>query len=482
MTTLPEELKRRDAERLKNYNTFLTFYEGEQWPERADRQARLRRLTYNYVRTVITKITSHVTDHRIEIVPDENNEQSQARAEAAEDVLRDIRQANALDILDTNAEVDAAVLGDGAYKVTWSDEDERVVITNPDVQGIFAWPHPSRPNTFRRIAQRYRLTVDDLALTWPNVPLPARSDQLIEIIEDWTDDSLDVWIDGQLRISEPNTYPFGIPILLWPNRPQPKKWNGLSDLHDLIDVAKELNSELSRLANIMELSGNPIAVLENVDETTDIRTQPGAVWELPEKAKAYLLDLLQGSSVQLHVQYVDIIYRALHDLSHVPRAAFAGVDRDLSGRALQIELRPLSQLVSLKRRVRDRIYTTRAQMALQLFDQQTGSDHATAGTPTPVTTEPIVPPDANEDGGREVALVGAGIHSRKTAMRNMGDDDPEEEWRQIKAEAAQLAALGAALSGLDPSAANIEPQDTRTNDASGNPRRTRRRFPNPFSS
>ena len=47
--------------------------------------------------------------------------------------------------------------------------------------------------------------------------------------------------------------------------------------------------------------------------------QPGAVWELPERARAYLLDLLQGGGVKLHVEYVDLIYRTLHDLGESPR-------------------------------------------------------------------------------------------------------------------------------------------------------------------
>ena len=37
--------------------------------------------------------------------------------------------------------------------------------------------------------------------------------------------------------------------------------------------------------------------------------QPGAVWEIPERAKAYLLDLLQGGGVKLHVDYIDLLYR-----------------------------------------------------------------------------------------------------------------------------------------------------------------------------
>ena len=40
-----------------------------------------------------------------------------------------------------------------------------------------------------------------------------------------------------------------------------------------------------------------------------------------------------------------MIYRVLHDLSEVPRSAFGGIERDMSGVALEIELQPLLQKV-----------------------------------------------------------------------------------------------------------------------------------------
>jgi hypothetical protein len=98
---------------------------------------------------------------------------------------------------------------------------------------------------------------------------------------------------------------------------------------------------MSQLSRILELSGNPIAVLENVEESEDIAVKPGAVWNIPDEAKAYLLDLLQGGGVSLHINYIDLLYRTLHDVAEAPRAAFGGTSRDLSGVALEIELQPL---------------------------------------------------------------------------------------------------------------------------------------------
>lgn len=122
----------------------------------------------------------------------------------------------------------------------------------------------------------------------------------------------------------------------------------------------------------VELSGNPIAVLENVEEAQDIAVQPGAVWELPEQARAYLLDLLQGGGVRLHVEYVDLIYRTLHDLSEIPRVAFGDGGGDRSGIALQLELDPLLRRVTRKRLTRTGALRRRDALILRVLSHHSG--------------------------------------------------------------------------------------------------------------
>ena len=116
------------------------------------------------------------------------------------------------------------------------------------------------------------------------------------VVEVWTDAEFELWIDGALFETRENPYGF-IPFVIYPNLREPKQFWGVSDIDALKEPLRELNRALSQLSMILELSGNPIAVLENVTEAQDIAVQPGAVWEMPEKARAYLLDLLQGGGV-----------------------------------------------------------------------------------------------------------------------------------------------------------------------------------------
>ncbi|GAJ14810.1 unnamed protein product, partial [marine sediment metagenome] len=181
-----------------------------------------------------------------------------------------------------------------------------------------------------------------------------------------------------------------------------------------------------QLSRILELSGNPIAVLENVEESEDIAVKPGAVWNIPEDAKAYLLDLLQGGGVGLHINYVDLLYRILHDISESPRAAFGGTARDLSGVALEIELQPLLQKVRRKRLIRTAVYNRRNSLVLKLLEKY--QNERFGDIRLRVVWNPVLPRDLARLVSNEQSLVQSGIHSRRRAMDELGVEDPETEF------------------------------------------------------
>jgi hypothetical protein len=136
--SLVEQLPRLDAARLRAYRENLAFYEGQQWSGAGRR--RERRLVFNYARTLIDKVTSYLMAGVAFVVDEEDaSPAAQERARRAEAALREVYEANNLAQLDFDSEIDASVLGDGAFKVTWDPDERRVRVTAPDVQGIHAW-------------------------------------------------------------------------------------------------------------------------------------------------------------------------------------------------------------------------------------------------------------------------------------------------------------------------------------------------------
>ena len=466
----PAHLNRMDTQRLASYRANLDFYNGSQWQQ----TSRYRQLVFNYAKVSIDKVTSFLmpglgfacypTGAPLSLRGAQrrsNLQNEEARVRKAEQLLRQVYEQNNLQQLDYETEIDTAILGDGCYKVIWDTGEKRVRITAPDVSGIYAWWLGDDASRVWRVASRYTLTQDEIQMLYGDViasaakqsqgiatsprfigaprndtslslrgtPVPKQSQgkDRVVVTELWTAKDFELYLDNDLIQSKPNPYGF-IPFVIFPNIKQPKKFWGESDIPILMQPQRELNRALSQLSRILELSGNPIAVLENIASAEDIKVQPGALWTIPEDAKAYLLDLLQGGGVRLHVDYIELLYRSLHDISELPKAAWGGAERDLSGSAMRIELGSLIQKVVRKRTIRMNVYHQRNDMILKLAERY--MDENFEGVNHRVVWGPILPQDADRQAQTEQLLVQAGIHSRRTAMDEMGIQDPDEEFNR----------------------------------------------------
>lgn len=418
----PQSLSTMDKDRLAAYKANLDFYEGNQWLERS----RNRQLVFNYARIAIDKVTSYLTqglNFACDPPAVDSGDTSRDVARKAEELLYHVYQDNNLQELDYETEVDAAILGDGCYKVTWDTRDKRIRVTSPDVNGLFAWWLGDDIGRLWRVASRYQLSQDEVQMLYGR-KLTRKTAMLTEL---WTDKQFTLYLDNDVLEDKPNPYGF-IPFVIFPNLRQPKKFWGVSDIPPLKEAQRELNRALTQLSRILEVSGNPIAVLEGVESSEDIRVQPGAVWNIPQESKAYLLDLLQGGGIRLHVDYIDLVYRCLHDISEAPRAAYGGIERELSGVALEVELQSLLQKVRRKRTIRTATYTARNKMILALHKLFTREDLTQVHHR--IIWGQVLPQDKAREAQNEQLLVMSGVHSRRTAMDELGIRDPEAEFNR----------------------------------------------------
>jgi hypothetical protein len=434
-TTLTDWLNGQDAERLTRYREHLDFYEGQQW-ERRKRPGETR-LTLNYARALVRKVASYVYPEPVSftVQPNEAAGISEELAARAERAINGLAAELDLHGLDFQTLMDASVLGDGAFKVTWDQARGRPLVAAVDPSGLWAWTAADNVRDVQRVVQRYHLLADEaqeLFSSTANIGV-ART---VAVVEDWTPARMKIEVGGTTVRDEANPYGW-IPYIVFPNIAKPHSLWGESDLVDLLDVCRELNRRMTVLSRILQVSGNPIVVLENVAGSSGIRADEGAVWELPEDSKAYLLDMLAGGGVRLHVEYVEQLYRALFDLAEVPRTAFGDSQRTLSGVALEVEIQPLVQKVQRKRRIWDSVYRRRNAMLLDLLERFGGLDLGGARQ-TNVVWGSILPNDRETLVRAESALVASQIHSRRMAMDALGVLDVEREWRRILEEDAAL--------------------------------------------
>jgi hypothetical protein len=435
--SITAQLNRIDIDRLRGYRELLDFYYGRQWQGR-ERWGE-KRLTFNYTKVFVDKVTSYLMsgiNFAVDAVEDSDRARDKARR--AEAALRQVYEDNNLEQLDLDTEIDCAILGDASYKVIWDSEAKRVRVTAPDVQGIYAWWLGDDSSRIWRVASRYSLSAEESEFLYQLKP----KGKTASVVELWTDAEFELYLEDSLIEKKPNPYGF-IPFVIYPNLREPKRFWGISDLSQIMESQRELNRAMSQLSRILELSGNPIAVLENVEEAEDIAVKPGAVWTIPEDAKAYLLDLLQGGGVRLHIDYINLLYRTMHDIAESPRAAFGGTERDLSGVALELELNPLLQKVRRKRIIRTAVYNRRNRMILNLLEKYRGESFG--DNRLRVTWSPILPQDLSRLVANEQVLVQSGIHSRWGAMEGVGIGDPENEFKRWLEERETILKMNKAL-------------------------------------
>ena len=253
----PSHLNRMDTTRLASYRTNLDFYQGAHWPT----QSRHRQLVFNYAKVSIDKLTSFLmpglsfacypTGARLSLRGAQrrsNLDSEEARARRAEQLLRQVYEQNNLQQLDYETEIDAAILGDGCYKVIWDTDEKRIHITAPDVSGIYAWWLGDDTSRVWRIASRYTLTWDEIQMLYGDViasvakqsqgiatsprfigaprngaplslrgtPVPkqSRGKDRVVVTELWTAKTFNLFLDNDSMESKPNPYGF-IPFVIF---------------------------------------------------------------------------------------------------------------------------------------------------------------------------------------------------------------------------------------------------------------------------
>lgn len=430
---VPATTERARLRRVR-YDEARAFYYGTQWegtPRRVE-----TRLVLNYARALLRKSLSYMLGGTVkhEVL---GNGGDRSLAERVERELARSLLEDGADATDWAVAEDASVLGEGVAKVTWDVDAKRPRATPVDPAGIDVEWSAADVRTPRRVVHAYELTGDEIATAFGR-PV-ASPDKRETIREEWSDEYWRVWRGREMWIERENPYGW-IPYCFVTNNAAGTEPWGESDLVDLYDVCRALNKRMSVVSDILDLAGYPIAVLENVDGAEDIRVGPGARWELPEGAKAYLLDLLASGGVTLHIDYIDQLRTTMHDLAETPRTAFGDSGRNLSGVALEVEIQPLVQRVRRKRRAMEAYYQERNARLLDLLDRYGGLGGGLRRTVA--VWPPILPSDEEAKARLQIDLVDSRLRSLRSAMTAIGEADPEAQLRAIEEEERRGAGGG----------------------------------------
>ncbi|HEY7061898.1 MAG TPA: phage portal protein [Chloroflexota bacterium] len=456
--TRAQALALDDSARVQRYRDYLAFYEGQHYL--APRRGRTN-LVVNYARTIVDKGVSFLIGRGVGFAVED--------AAAAEALLYAVYDDNDLDVVDLACATNAAVLGDGVYKVFWDAAARRIRVVSVDPLGFFARWRADDLATLQRVDLAYCIARDDAdALYGPaseppptlrnfppgsgarnerpappiigglGGPYPGGLSPEVEVVETWTDAAFRLEVDGQVVRAGPNPYGV-IPFVHVPNLPGPNEFWGRSDLADVVALNRELNERMSDQADVIRYHADPPVVFRGVEDHDAITVGPGSVWDLPRDADVKLLEW-QGQSVAIQ-EHINQVLRALYETAETPRTAFGDSGRLLSGVALETELRPLIQKTLRKRIVWGAALRRRARLIWQVAERmELAAPSSFAGLRPRIVWPSMMPQDDAQEVRNNVALVAAGLRSRQTALDALGTESPESELARLAAERQTLGA------------------------------------------
>ena len=290
--------------------------------------------------------------------------------------------------------------------------------------------------------------------------------QVYTYTEILTDDRIEEYINDELIDSRPN--PIGVvPVIHIPNvRVSGSPW-GLPDCHDLIVLNRNYNEVATDVADIVNYHAAPVTVITGA-KASALEKGPKKVWGgLPKDASVFNLEG-GGQGLVGAMEYLKIIKTAMHEMVGVPETALGQVQpiSNTSGVALAIQYQPLMNRYHQKiiqygegvRRINELVLLTLAFKEPEVFTYNPlingpikPSQMPVLDPNDPLTYESAVhfPPPLPLD--KLIVLneisqkMQLGLESREGALRQLGEEFPDEKLEEIRAELIADAKADGAL-------------------------------------
>jgi hypothetical protein len=327
------------------------------------------------------------------------------------------------------------------------------------LQAAFCFPewHPHDRTKLLRFKLKYRFWGTSLEGTR----------QVFTYTEILTDDSVEEYVNDELISQRPN--PLGlIPVVHIANTIVSGSPWGLADCNDILTLNREYNEKATDIADIINYHAAPVTVITGA-KASQLEKGVKKVWGgLPKDAKVENLEM-PGNGINLAMTYLETIKRAMHEMIGVPETALGQVQpiSNTSGVALSIQFQPLMNRWGQKigqygaglERINELILRTLAQKEPQVmaWDATQGEvppkpDQLNVLDPAdPITyvTYAHFPPPLPIDRLivlNEVQLMLAlQLESREGALRQLGEEFPEEKLNEIRDELMDDAKADGAL-------------------------------------
>jgi hypothetical protein len=276
--------------------------------------------------------------------------------------------------------------------------------------------------------------------------------QVYTYVELVTDESIEEYVNDELIDRRENSLGT-IPIVHIPNVPVASSPWGLGDCNDIIAINREYNERATNISDVINYHASPVTVIIGA-KASNLEKGPKKVWSIGNKdAKIENLELDTNFAGPLG--YMELLKRSMHEMTGVPEGALGQQTpvSNTSGVALQMQYASMMHRYHQKRTQYTSGFKTVNELALKyiaLFEPDSLQyNPSLAGVipdpdqlmqldpfdPVTYRTEIFWPDPMPMDRLLKIneiqALMAMSLESRKGALRDLGEQYPDQKLREI---------------------------------------------------
>lgn len=431
--------------RYAGYDKLRDFFDGDQWESVPEEGGNMR--VYNYIFTTVLNYTAFMTNEPVEfdVPPAEITDPLEVdRAERLENVLQKVLDDNKFSLQFEHGVMGGSLLGDTFFVGPFWDskrktikfsyvkrpENIRPIFDSDNYTNIIAYIHDyylaKEEVEFLygdKIKEKnIRLTEQPISHAQSNRADENTSQNMVHIMQYWDDTLTAIYINNQeLEYTEHN-WGF-VPIVYIANLVHPARWNGISDVENLLDTQMEYNEKNSDISDIIKGDAYPTIFGKNL-QPAQIQAGAMSLVDLGEDAEI-IPDPRRGKPSSLENVLQDR-QQDIYKLSGLNEIIYGGAGvRQATGRALSVLMQSVNNRIKGRQ---ERWRVALAELCKNIFilteKYIDGGKDMVAGN---YNVDIFFPSSLLRNVTDEINKYSRKLQSRYTTMKNLGVPSPKDE-------------------------------------------------------
>lgn len=435
------------------YDKLREFFDGDQWDYSPEEGGNMR--VYNFCFTIVINYTAFLTNEtpEFDVPPEDITDPIEIdRAERKEIVLKEILDDNNFSSQFEDAVQGGSIVGDSFivgpfwdkskkriyFSYVKKPENIRPIFSSDDYQTIIGYVRDyylAREVAEELFGARAEEKGIRFAETLIGTPINTNANEntsqmMVHVQEYWNDMEMSIYInDHELDYLE-HKWGF-VPIVYVKNIPHPTRWNGVSDIENVLDPQVEYNEKNSEVSDINKHDAYPYIFGKNL-QPTNVQSGKMQLIDLGDEAEL-ITDPRRGKPSQVET-VIEKRRRDILDQSGQNEILYGGASvREATGRALSVLMQSVNNRVKGRQR--------RWNNALQILCRNT---FRLLEIYVPKSKELIngyykvdifFPSTLLRNVTDEINKYSRRLQSRYTTMKNLGTPSPKDEETLIEREA-----------------------------------------------